>query len=113
MKFFAELSTKNTLIVNMLFVFILVAGFFAIKNMQREAFPNVNFDMATVTTVYPGSTPLEIEKLITISIEKELKEVDDIKEITSISSEGISVIMIKIEEDAPTKTASSTIYNAR
>lgn len=71
--------------------------------MQREAFPRFSFDTVMVTTTYPGATPAEIEKLITIPIEKELKEVDDIKEINSVSAEGISVINLKIEEDADNK----------
>jgi len=73
--------------------------------MQREAYPRFSFDIVIVSTVYPGATPREIEKLITIPIEKELKQVSDIKEISSVSAEGISRISIKIEEDTENKNS--------
>jgi len=103
MKSLVQFSIKNPLIINVLFLFIIVAGVSTIFKMQREAFPRFSFDTVMVTTTYPGTTPKEIEKLITIPIEKELKEVDDIKEISSVSAEGISVITLLIEEDADNK----------
>jgi len=66
---------------------------------NREIFPNVDFDMVSITTAYPGATPLDVEKLITVPIEKELKEVDGIKEIKSSSSSGASFITIKLDPD--------------
>jgi multidrug efflux pump subunit AcrB len=103
MKFLAKFSIKNTLLINLLFVFILLAGYLSITGLQRQAFPNIDFDMALVTTYYPGATPSEMEKLITIPIEKELKDVDDIKEMSSVSAEGISIITLKLEENVSNK----------
>ncbi|MBU0504496.1 MAG: efflux RND transporter permease subunit [bacterium] len=103
MQFLAKFSVKNTLLINLLFVFIILAGYFAVTGLQRQAFPNIDFDMVLITTYYPGTTPAEMEKLITIPIEKELKDVDDIKEMTSVSSEGISVITLKLEENVSNK----------
>ncbi len=103
MKFLANFSINNTLLINLLFVFIIIAGFITTRSMQREAFPNITFDVVMVTTPYPGATPTEMEKLVTIPIEKELKEVEDIKEMSSVSSEGISVITLKLEEKVKNK----------
>jgi multidrug efflux pump subunit AcrB len=99
----AEWSVKNSLLVNLLTAFAIIAGIFAIVTLKREAFPNITFDIVQVTTRYPGATPEQIEKLITIPIEKELKEVDDIKEMVSASVEGISLIFLTIEPDAENK----------
>ncbi len=99
----AEWSVKNSLLVNLLTVFVLVAGCFALFQLRREAFPNINLDIVQVTTRYPGATPGQIEKLISIPIEKELKELDDIKEMVSASAEGLSLIYLTIEPDAPDK----------
>lgn len=104
MKSLAEFSVKNPLLINAFSVIFLISGIYAVFFMlNREAFPNINFDVVTVTTTYPGSTPEEIEKLITIPIEKELKQVDDIDEISSVSAEGMSVITLKLEETAKNK----------
>jgi len=71
--------------------------------MKQEAFPNISFDYVTVSTFYMGATPQEVEKLITIPLEEELEQVDDIKEITSTSIENLSTIMIQIDPDADNK----------
>lgn len=99
----AEWSVKNSLLVNLLTVFIIVAGTLGIFTLNREAFPNINLDIVEVRTIYPGSTPEQVEKLLTIPIEKELKEVSDIKEMVSSSAEGISLIFLTIEPDASDK----------
>ncbi len=99
----AEWSVKNSLFVNLITAFIVVAGIISIFSLNREAFPNIVFDIVQVTTRYPGATPEQMEKLITIPIEKEIKEVEDLKEIFSVSAEGISVIFITIEPDAKNK----------
>lgn len=99
----AEWSVKNSLLVNLATVFILVAGTISLFTLNREAFPNINFDIVEVKTTYPGSTPAQVEKLITIPLEKELNEVDDIKEMISVSAEGISLIFLTIEPDAKEK----------
>jgi multidrug efflux pump subunit AcrB len=99
----AELGVRQSLIVNLLSILIIVVGVGTLYQMNREAFPNVNFDMVTVSTRYTGAPPEDIEKLVTTPIEKELKEVDDIDEIISVSTENQSVIIIQIESEAKNK----------
>lgn len=99
----SEFSVKNSLVLDVIAVFLVIAGIIGIVQLKREAFPTIDFDAVLVQTIYPGSTPQEIEKLITIPIEDELKSVDDIDSIDSTSSEGISIIGIKIDQDAVNK----------
>lgn len=103
MKFITEFSVKNSLLVNVLSVLILITGLISLKSLNREAFPNIDFDIVSITTYYPSSTPEEVEKLITIPIEKELKGIDDIDKIYSASGSGISVITLQLNEDASNK----------
>ncbi|MCK4858855.1 MAG: efflux RND transporter permease subunit, partial [candidate division Zixibacteria bacterium] len=98
-----EFSVKNPLFVNLLTVIVVVAGIMALTRLNLDIFPNVNLDLVVITTIDPGSTPSEIEKSITIPIEKELKKVNDIKEIRSVSLEGMSNIVVEIEPDASNK----------
>ncbi len=85
--------------VNLCSVIIIIIGLIVVLGMNREIFPNVDFEIVSVTTAYPGATPLDIEKLITVPIEKELKEVDGLKEIKSSSAAGVSLLTIKIDPD--------------
>src|SRR3989338_1048311 len=96
-------SVNQSLFVNLVSVIIMIIGLIVLLGMNREIFPNVNFDTVQITTVYPGATPLDVEKLISVPIEKELKEVDGIKEIKSSSSSGTSFVLVKIEPDEPDK----------
>ena len=96
MKFF-EFSVRNTLLGNLLTVFVLAAGTVAVFSIQREVFPQVSFDEVTISTVYPGASADDIEKFNTTPLEKEIKSVSGIKEFNSRSEEGFSLIGVTID----------------
>lgn len=96
-------SVSQSLFVNLVSIIIIIIGLIVVLGINREIFPNVDFDVVSITTVYPGATPLDVEKLITVPIEKELKEVDGIKEIKSSSAGGASLILVKIDPDTQDK----------
>ncbi|MBD3271901.1 MAG: AcrB/AcrD/AcrF family protein, partial [Elusimicrobia bacterium] len=95
----AEFSVKNRLFVNLFSFFVIVGGIYSALTLQREAFPSVSFDLVFITTVYPGASPREVEKLITNPIEQEIKDVDGIDEIDSRSRESVSEIIVQIDPD--------------
>ncbi|WP_061235138.1 efflux RND transporter permease subunit [Leptospira weilii] len=100
MKFLVEYFLSKSIFVNLLtFLIILIGGFTAVK-MNREAFPNINFDIVSVVTVFPGASPAEIEKLVTKPLEEAIKEVDGIKEFRSASIENRSGIVITLDPDS-------------
>ncbi|MEA3489294.1 MAG: efflux RND transporter permease subunit [Candidatus Omnitrophota bacterium] len=96
-------SINNSLFVNLISVIIVIIGLIVAFGLSREVFPNVSFDIVSVTTTYPGATPEDMEKLITVPIEKEIKEVDGIKEMNSTSAVSTSLIYVKIDPDEPDK----------
>jgi multidrug efflux pump subunit AcrB len=95
----AKFSVKNSLLVNLISILLIIAGLFALTSINREAFPVFSFDIVLVTTVFPGSPAQEIEKLITIPLEKELNGVDGIDEMFSDSQENASVIVLNLDPD--------------
>ena len=101
----SEFSVKHSLLINLISVFILIAGFYTlyIYKIRKEAFPEVSMDKVIISTAYPGAPPEEIEKLVTVPIEKELKGVDGIEEMYSVSDENVSTIQISISHDAKDK----------
>ncbi|MBM9498948.1 efflux RND transporter permease subunit [Leptospira sp. 201903071] len=100
MKSLVEYFLSKSIFVNLLtFLIILIGGFTAVR-MNREAFPNINFDIVSVVTVFPGASPSEIEKLVTKPLEEAIKEVDGIKEFRSASIENRSGIVITLDPDA-------------
>lgn len=99
----SEFSVKNSLFVNLLAIFLVLAGLVSAFQLRREAFPVVSFDTVIVSTVYRGASPDEVEKLVTTRLEKELKDVDNIKDIYSSSTDGVSTITLEMSEDASDK----------
>ncbi len=93
----AEFSIKNSLLVNLISVLIVFVGVYSVFHLKKEAFPAVNYDIVLVTTVYPGAPTEDVEKLVTVPIEKEIKGISGIKEISSTSEEGRSVIGITLD----------------
>lgn len=98
-----DFSVKNTLFVNLLSVFILLGGVFALWRLQREVFPDVKFDEVSVVTLMPGAPADDVEKLLTIPIEEELRGVSGVKRIDSSSVESVSSISVTIDPKATDK----------
>ena len=95
---FSEFSVKNSLFVNLFSAFIIIAGIFSVIHLRKEAFPVVSFNRVLVTTALRGASPEKMERLVTIPLERELREVENIDEMTSSSSEGESYINLKVDD---------------
>ena len=94
---------KQGIFADLLTVAVLITGLAAFISIRKEVFPNVKFDIITIATTFPGSSPDEVERLITNTIEQDLKEVDGIKKLTSTSIEGRSVIVAQLDPDVTTE----------
>ncbi len=103
--FLSSWAINNKTIIYVIMVLFLISGITAYKTMPRELFPEINSTNIFVTTIFPGNTAEEIEKLITDPLEEELRGVKDLNEIKSSSSEGISVINIEFDDDITTELA--------
>ncbi|HPJ36478.1 MAG TPA: efflux RND transporter permease subunit, partial [Spirochaetota bacterium] len=94
---------KEKLVIALIVGLVFMLGIMSISRMNREAYPEVNFDMVSIKTIYPGGSPDELESLISIPIEKKLREVDDIDKVRSYNIENVSVIAVYIDEKASDK----------
>ena len=83
----------------MLMIVIIAFGLYAWINLPRELTPEIPSQIAAVTTLYPGASPEEVEKLVTAPIEDTIEEnVNKIDLLFSTSSEGRSAIVVDFEE---------------
>lgn len=99
MKKWIRFFVDNVLFGDLLTVVVISLGIVTLFKIRREIFPNVNFDIVSIRTVFPAATPVEVEKLITNVIEQELQEVDGIKKIQSLSMESLSEITLFLDPD--------------
>ncbi|TGM24481.1 efflux RND transporter permease subunit [Leptospira meyeri] len=97
MKKIIHFFVYKPLVANLVFIFLFLAGMISVLSMKREAFPRVNFRQVRVLTVYPGASPVDVEKKVTIPIEEKLREVEGLDSVRSISRNSESDISIKID----------------
>lgn len=95
-RFFVE----RPLMVNLISIFLMALGIYAIFDINREAFPNVNLDRIQIDIPYPGASPSEIERLVITPIEQEIKALDGIDTMNSIAFSGSGIITLDLDPDS-------------
>ena len=88
-------SLKNKSTIILVTIALAVFGILSYQMMPKELFPEVVFPRIFVNTIYPGNSPFDIENLVTIPLEKEIKSIKGIKNIESNSSQDNSNILIE------------------
>lgn len=95
----SKFSVKKPLTVFVAVVAILVLGVVAYTKMTPDLLPNMNFPYAMILTTYPGASPEKVETEITKPMEQSMSTLDHIKEVTSTSSENVSMVILEFDED--------------
>src|SRR5918998_2601824 len=90
----AELCVRRPVFATVLILAFVVVGAFSYLQLGVDRFPDVDFPFVTVTTVLPGAAPEEIETEVTDKIEEAVNTISGIDELTSFSSENVSVVMV-------------------
>lgn len=101
------IDNKTTMYV--LIVLILFLGASAYFSMPRENFPEIKETKIYISSLYPGNTAEDIEKLITDPLEDELKTVSNVVEITSTSQEDYSIIIVEFDEKISVEAAKQKV----
>ncbi|HRX70275.1 MAG: efflux RND transporter permease subunit [Gammaproteobacteria bacterium] len=100
-------SHKNDLIgifaqhkvaANLLMVMMILAGVWALAKLNTQFFPNFALDRVTVRVVWTGAAAEDVEESITHPLERELRYLDGLKNLTSTSSNGIASLSLEFEE---------------
>lgn len=91
----SSFSVDNSTSVVILTLIITVLGLGAYRTMPKESFPEIVIPTVYVGTPYPGNSPVDMENLITRPIEKELKSLNNVKDIKSTSVQDFSSIVIE------------------
>ena len=89
---------SNHVLANLLFVLVLVMGAMTYKSLPREQDPSINFNWIQITTVYPGASAEDVEKLVTDKLEEAIRKVSDIKFVSSNSRENVSSILVRFHD---------------
>lgn len=101
------IHNKTTIyaIIGVLFFYGITAYF----SMARENFPEVKETKIYISTVYPGNTAEDIEKLITDPLEDKVKTVSNVVEVTSTSQEDYSIVIVEFDENISVEQAKQKV----
>ena len=95
----SHIAIRNPIFVFIMVLVISIAGFQAYKSIPREAAPDIQIPLLIVSIPFPGSSPEDVESLISNKVEQELKTIKNLKGISSTSSEGVSVLTLEFTSD--------------
>jgi multidrug efflux pump subunit AcrB len=95
---YTELIIEKNKVTFTIVLFFLVGGLIAYFNMPRAKDPKFTIHTAVITTIFAGATPARIESLVTIPLERQLRQVNEIDKIKSISKNGISTIYVDVNQ---------------
>lgn len=87
---------QHPIVANLLMVILIGGGLWTAYNIQKEVFPQFQLDIVSVSVVYPGAAPAEVEQGILLPVEEAIRGVQGIKEITSTAREGSGTVSIEL-----------------
>ena len=91
----AEFATKRVVSTTMIILFMIFSGYTAIKNMKQELMPDFNFPFVVIQTKWTGAVSEDVDTQITKRVEEASLNVDGIKNITTTSAYGTSVVVVQ------------------
>ena len=107
--FLSDLSIKQPVFATMMMLALAVLGLASYRQLKVDMFPDIEFPVITVTTVYQGAAPESVERDVTKKIEEAINTVEGIKHVESISQEGLSNIVVFFDLAVSTQVASQDI----
>ena len=92
-------AIDNKTSVYILTIFITVLGLMSYNSLPKESFPDIVIPTIMVSAPYPGTSPEDMENLVTRPIEKQIKGLGDVKKITSKSVQDFSIVVVEFNTD--------------
>ncbi len=105
----AKLSIKRPIFISCLVLLMLITGFISLKSLGVDLFPEINFPIIQIKTVYLGAAPEEIENLISKPLEDEIISITGLKRISSRNMEGVSLVIAEFTLETDIKYAEQQV----
>ncbi|GGG45986.1 efflux RND transporter permease subunit [Hymenobacter glacieicola] len=105
-------SIDNKTSIYIITLLLCVAGIFSYIKLGKEKFPDIVIPRIIVATVYPGTSPTDIENLVTRQLEKEIKSVNGVKKISSTSNQDYCIVDVEFTSGVDVQYAKQLIKDA-
>ncbi len=87
---------RNPVAANIAVFLVLAGGLFSLCNTKQEVFPEIDLDLVVVQIPYPGASPDEVEKGVTLVAEEAVRGIDGVKRVSSTSGEGFAALTVEL-----------------
>lgn len=108
----ASWAIDNRTSIYLITIFVVLAGVLRYQSLAKEQYPEVVFPQIMVNTIYPGTSPENMESLVSKEIETEAKSITGVKKITSNSVENFSSVMIEFNTTEDVEKAKQRVKDA-
>jgi len=105
-------SIDNKTSIYVLVLILMIFGMVSYNRIAREQFPEIVIPQLIVNTVYPGTSPQDMENLVTRPLEKNLKSISGVKKIQSSSIQDVSSIIVEFQADVDQAEAKRKVKDA-
>lgn len=92
-----RISIERPIFISCVVLLTIILGFFSLKKMPVDMYPDVTFPVLFVQVVYPGASPLDLEKQVSKLVEDEVGSISGLKTLTSNNLDGVAVIIIEFQ----------------
>ncbi len=86
---------RHKVAANLLMILMLLAGLYALQKLNRQFLPTFALDVVSVRVVWPGASAEDVESSVTAPLERELRDVNQVKRMSSTTSDGISSVTLE------------------
>jgi len=104
-----NIAIRYPVFMTMILVAGVVLGGIAYTTMPVDLYPDVEFPIVVVTTIYPGASPDEVERQVTSVVEEDLSGIAELDEISSISAENVSNVILVFDLNASADQVSQDV----
>ncbi|MFQ5678897.1 MAG: efflux RND transporter permease subunit [Gemmatimonadota bacterium] len=95
--FLSDRSIERPVLTTVLMTAILLVGWLGYRTLPIRELPRIDFPVASVSTILPGASPEVVETEVTEVLEAEINTIEGIRNLTSVSGEGVSIVTVEFE----------------
>ncbi|OFZ29299.1 MAG: NolG efflux transporter [Bdellovibrionales bacterium RIFCSPHIGHO2_01_FULL_40_29] len=107
----AELSIKRPIFITCLVILMIVLGYTSYKKMPVDQFPDVTFPVVFIEIIYPGASPIDIERQVTKVIEDQLSSLPGLEDLSSNNFDSAAFVVVKFRLGTDIKEAEQQVRN--
>ncbi len=90
-------AAKNSVAANVLMLILIVGGIVTLASgIKQEVFPEVELDIVSISVIYPGASPAEVEQAVVLAVEEAVRGIDGVKKVTSSAMEGQASTLVEL-----------------